>query len=421
MIFTNYMEESNIMTNETKKKACVLGAGNSAHVTAGLVASLPDWECHVYAPRKNRAELWKEGIAKGGMKVQYGSLEGNVLIQGAPVKISKYPEDVIPGCQVLIMCLPATAFEENIIDVAPYVDEGAMIGTICASNGYNWCIDYGMNKAGRDRDSYGVFALQNLPWACRYSEYGVSVEVLGTKPFMEIVARPRTRLEEIGEIMSKLIYVKCPPVHGGFIGAGLSNMTQVIHPAIMHDNFKDWDGKTPYKENPLFYQGLSEEAADNMLKVSDEIMAVKAEIEKRVPHIDLEIVHHVTDWIIRAYEKHIADKSSLRAMFASLRAYEGLTCPMIEVEGGLIPDFTHRYLTEDIPFNFTPTKGIAELCGIETPTIDKILDWGQKAINKEFIINGKLCGKDLNDTFAPQRFGFTKLEDIPEIIFHLNH
>jgi len=53
-------------------RACVMGAGNSAHVTAGLVASLPDWECHVYAPRKDRAQLWREGIARGGIRVCYG-------------------------------------------------------------------------------------------------------------------------------------------------------------------------------------------------------------------------------------------------------------------------------------------------------------------------------------------------------------
>ena len=54
-------------------RACVLGAGNSAHVTAGLIASLPDWECTVYAPRKDRAELWREGIARGGIRVGYGA------------------------------------------------------------------------------------------------------------------------------------------------------------------------------------------------------------------------------------------------------------------------------------------------------------------------------------------------------------
>ncbi len=400
-----------------KKKACVLGAGNSAHATAGLIANLTDWECHVYAPRKDRAELWRKGIERGGIEVCYGPDDGNVVIQGAPTGVSRYAKQVVPGCQILIMCLPAQAYEDNIRDVAPYVDDGAVIGTICASNGFDWCIDAAMEKVGRSPDSYGVFALQNLPWACRVIEYGERVSVMGTKPFMEIAGRPESRLKEIADTMTELIRVKCPPVSGGFIGVGLSNLCQVIHPCVMHDNFKDWDGKTPYEDEPLFYQGLSDEAADNMYKVSDEIMEIRTELEKRYPGLDLSVVYHIFEWTLRAYGKYIEDDSTLRTRFSTNKAYVGLTCPMLPAPGsGFVPDFEARYLAEDVPYNLVPVKGVAELCGIATPTIDMLLQWSQKALGKEYIVDGKLCGKDLHETFAPQRFGFTRLEDIPELL-----
>jgi len=379
------------------------------------VASLPDWECHVYAPRKDRAQLWREGIERGGIRAAYGPDDDHRVVHGVPAKVSKHPEDVIPGCEVLILCLPAQAFEENVRAAAPYVDQGAMIGTICASQGFDWCVDAGMASAGRAPDSYGVFALQNLPWACRTNDYGVEVAVLGAKTFMEITARPRDRVEEIGAVMSELIHVPCPPVPSGFLGVGLSNMTQVLHPCIMHGFFKDWDGETPYAEKPLFYQGLSDETADSMHRVSDEIAAVCEAIRARYPAADFSAVHHVWDWCTRAYGKYIEDDSTLRKRFSTNTAYYGLTCPMLEVEGGYAPNFSERYLTEDIPCNFSTIKGLALLCDVPTPTVDEILVWAQGVLGKEYMVDGKLTGRDIGETFAPQRFGFADLSDIPEL------
>jgi hypothetical protein len=291
-----------------------------------------------------------------------------------------------------------------------------MIGTICGVNGVDWCVDAAMQAVGRSVDSYGVFALQNLPWACRTDEAGMKASVLGAKPFMELVVRPESRADEVSETLSRLIRVKCPPVPGGFLGVGLSNLCQVIHPAVMHGNFKDWDGQTPFTEKPLFYQGLSDEAADNMSKISDEILALRAGIEKRVPDIDLSIVHHIYPWTLRAYGKYITDDSTLRTRFSSNKAYAGLTCPMLPgSEGGWVPDFQARYLTEDIPYNLVAMKGLALLLGVETPTIDMMVEWAQGAFGKEYLVDGQLTGKDLGESFAPQRFGFHRLEDLPEI------
>ena len=200
---------------------------------------------------------------------------------------------------------------------------------------------------------------------------------------------------------------------GGFIGVGLSNMTQVIHPCVMYDNFKDWDGKTPYETEPLFYQGMTDAAADNMQRVSDEIKKIREVLEKESPGLDLSVVHHVWDWTMRAYARYITDDSTLRSRFATNKAYVGLTCPMTPLpDGGFVPDFQARYLTEDIPCNLVPVKGIALLAGVETPTIDLLIQWAQKAIEKEYVVDGKLAGKDMNETFAPQRFGLTSLQAI---------
>ena len=399
------------------QRVCVLGAGNSAHTVAGLAARLPDWECHVFAPRKDRAELWRDGIGRGGIRVCYGADDDDLVVQGTPDKVSKYAEDVVPGCNVLILCLPAMAYDDHIRAAAKHVDDGAMIGTICAANGFDWCIDEAMGNVGRSRDSYGVFSMQNLPWACRVSDYGHSIDVMGTKPFMEITARPASRTNEISEVMHQLVRVKSPPEVGGFLGFGLSNIAQIIHPVVMYDNFHDWDGATPYPEPSSFYEAMSQEAADTMYAFSDEIAALRADLEARVPGLDLAVVRHIFPWCMRAYGKYIDNPTDLRTRFATNRAYVGLTCPTLPAPGGegFVPDFQSRYLSEDVPYNLLAVKGVAELAGVPTPTIDRVLTWAQGALGKEHLVDGKVCGRDLDRSFAPQRFGFRGLQDIPEL------
>jgi hypothetical protein len=272
-----------------------------------------------------------------------------------------------------------------------------------------------MAAVGRASDSYGVFSLQNLPWACRVADYGVAIDVMGTKPFMEITSRPIERVGEIGEVMGRLVRVPMPHEPGGFLGFGLSNIAQIIHPCVMHGNFADWDGVTPYREPPLFYEGMSQAIADSMYAVSDEIAALRAELERQVPGLDLSVVRHIFPWCLRAYAKYIDDDSTLRTRFATNRAYAGLTCPMIEVEGGFAPDFTSRYVSEDVPYNLLAVRGVAELAGVETPQIDTVLTWAQAAMDREYLVDGKVCGADLPHTFAPQRFDFSRLSDIPEL------
>jgi hypothetical protein len=88
---------------------------------------------------------------------------------------------------------------------------------------------------------------------------------------------------------------------------------------------------------------------------------------------------------------------------------------MKKIESGWIPDFSNRYFTEDIPFGLCIYKGIAEILVLETPMIDTIMNWAQKHMDKEYLVDGKLQGKDVPETNAPQRFGITCLEDLIDI------
>jgi hypothetical protein len=57
-------------------------------------------------------------------------------------------------------------------------------------------------------------------------------------------------------------------------------------------------------------------------------------------------------------------------------------------------------------------KGIADVAGVGTPYIDKVLYWAQETLGKEYVVDGKLVGKDVRETRAPLAYGLDTLEDI---------
>eukprot|EP00049_Salpingoeca_infusionum_P003307 m.65417 g.65417 ORF g.65417 m.65417 type:complete len:248 (+) comp12056_c0_seq1:1069-1812(+) len=173
--------------------------------------------------------------------------------------------------------------------------------------------------------------------------------------------------------------------------------------------FRGWDGVTPFEEPPLFYEGVDDFTADMLCNISTEIQEVKHKINEEYPDIDLSAVVHVTDWIKRAYQGQISDTTSLGSCIRTNSAYKGLTHAMKKVEGGYVPNFDYRYTSEDIPMGLVVTRGIAQLCDVPTPHLDKVLNWFEEHVPKSFLVEGKLTGTDIATTRCPQRYGYTDL------------
>ena len=101
-------------------------------------------------------------------------------------------------------------------------------------------------------------------------------------------------------------------------------------------------------------------------------------------------------------------------MLITNKGYRGLTHPTVEIdtpEGTkYMPNYKYRYFTEDIPMGLTVTRGIAQLAGVPTPHMDDVINWCQQCMDKEFLVDGKFVGKDLQSTRSPQTYGFHDLD-----------
>jgi hypothetical protein len=387
----------------------ICGGGNAAHTSAGLLSAREEHRVNVYLSIEDEAKLWQAGItSQGGLTV----LRQDGPVKGLPEKISSDPAVVIPGSQLVLLALPAFAHESVLEKIAPYLEQGTLVGALAARGSYDLCTrDVLKSKA----DSVTVFGLQTLPWACRIKHYGREVEVLGIKAMVDFATCPPEQADDLASFLSHQLGVPLSPM-GSFLSLTLAGTGQIIHPGVMFGLFSNWDGQ-PFDEAPLFYQGIDAHTAEVLQKLSDEIQALRAAFEASFPHVDLSSVRSLADWLCHSYADDIEDTSSLQTYFVTNRSYAGLKVPMRPLNGGLVPDFQARYLSEDVPFALLATRGIAELAGVPTPTMDEVITWAQERLGVEYLVDGKLSGRDVKDSRAPQRYGFQDLDSMINAMF----
>ena len=392
-------------------KVCVCGGGNGAHVIAGLAASRENTEVNVLTLFQDEAQRWSKALESSEMIIKVTNKDGSTTeVKSKPAAVSKDPSAVVPGCDIVILIVPAFAHEEYLKTVAPYIDKKTVIVGLPGQPGFEYQC---MNILGEISSQITIMSFETLPWACRITEFGLKVDVLGTKKFLA------ASMLQGKETPSK------PPLSSVQVLLGLEPALQqtkhflvilfmsysFVHIAIMYGRWKDWD-KKPLDEEPLFYQGIDEATANLLETCSKEFLNVAHGITAKHPSVDLSELLDIYNWYLTYYKEDIEDPSNLYQAIRTNKSYKGLVHPMNKENGKFVPNFKSRYLTEDIPMGMVVFKGVAEIAGIDTPMNDMLLQWGQEKIGKKYLVDGKLTGPDVKSTRCPQTFGLTTLEEV---------
>jgi hypothetical protein len=354
----------------------------------------------MYAPFADEAERMRAGVAAhDGLEVT-----GAVRAKAWPRRVSADAAQVIPASDVVVLVLPAFAHESTLREIVPFLDQGVWVGAMPARGGFDYCAAQVLAEQGRD--DVGLFGLQTLPWACRIREYGQVVHVLGVKETVDVATRPAARGEQVASLLARMLGLPIGAA-ANMLALTLANTGQLIHPGIMYGLFAGWDG-TPFSaaDVPLFYQGLdeNEQGAQTLAGLSDDVQAIRAQLE---PALDLSAARPLKVWLLRSYGDAIADPSTLRSGFVTNRAYAGLKAPVREVAPGqFVPDFSARYLAEDVPFGLAVSRAIAGLAGVETPTMDEVIAWAGARLGKDYL------GRDAGESRVPQKYGLKDLEQL---------
>mmetsp|Transcript_2217 Transcript_2217/g.6241 ORF Transcript_2217/g.6241 Transcript_2217/m.6241 type:complete len:422 (+) Transcript_2217:95-1360(+) len=395
----------------------IAGGGNASHVLLGLLGSNPKYTVRLWNVMDKEVATWKEKLAANDNQVTVFNNAGPTpeVVKGTVERVSVDPKEVVPGADLLLIAVPAFAHEAYLTGAEPFASAKMAVACMVAEGGF----DYQLRDIFGERfHSMVTFAMETLPWACRLTEYGVSAEIKGTKDKVHVAITPDSATADVLGFLNQSISVKGRPdfrPSGNYMAPTLMNINAIFHPAVVIGEFEHWDGKTPFKEVPLFYEAVKQEGAGHLIdSISDEYMAIKAAVNKTHPEVDLHTVVSVKDFFFTAYANDISDSSSLARAMNTNKGYQGLKHTMEPAPGGegLVPSWNARYLTEDIPFGLVPIKGIAQAVGVPTPAIDHIIAWCQVRMGKEYIVDGKLTGKNINETRCPQRYGFYTIDQM---------
>ena len=386
----------------------ICGGGNAAHALIPILKNNFQGKINLFLPYKNEADCFIRLIRE---KKSIIAIKGEKKLYGRPDKISRFAKEVCPDADLILLLLPAFAHESTLCQIASFLKEEAIVGAIPARSGF----EYATLKILKDyrQEKVKIFGLQTLPWACRIREYASKVEILGEKRSVGLAAFPHKITFKLANILTRLFNLKIEPLPN-MLTLSLANIGQILHPGIMYGLFKGNEGRRYRKEEiPLFYHGVTKETAQILEEMSNEILILTKEIQKKNKYIDLSNVFHVEDWLINSYRDSIQDKRSLQSCLVTNEAYRGIYAPMREIgEGYFLPDFQSRYLTEDVPYGLVVTKAIAQLAEVKTFIIDEVILMTSKWMGREYLVNRYLKGKDVKESRIPQNYGINCIEEI---------
>jgi len=395
----------------------ICGGGNGAHVYAGLASSRENTSVTVFTLFADEAQRWNDLLVAGGdfcVSVCHG---GEVTdVHSKPKLVTKVPDEAAAVADVVILSVPAFAHAQYFTALKPFLKAGAII---VGSPGVPGFVFQFAHILAEKASQFTLATFESLPWACRINEFGKKAEVLGVKDTLQIGlcvrdVKPKGDPREILQGLLGPNPVLKPA--SNVLAVPLMSTNAYLHTSIMYGRWgpqSEFDGK-PVEAAPLFYQGANDLAEKYLNGMSAEVKDIANAIQAKNPKIDMSSVISIHDWYKNTYASDITDKSTLKTCLMSNHAYRGLTHPCVAAEdgSGVLPDFKHRYLTEDIPFGLAVLRGIGEAAGVATPMIDAVLTWAQGEMGKEYLVDGHLGGKDVERTRAPQAYGFTTLDQV---------
>lgn len=330
-------------------RICICGGGGLGHVCAGVVGSREDVELSMLSGHPDR---WSDSITvTDGEGKRY---------EAAIKRVSSRPEEVIPGQDIILLCLPGFLIEKTLLDIKPYLGHAA-VGTVVSSTGFFF---FAHDILGANAK---LFGFRRVPFISRVREYGRTANLLGYKAGLTAVLE---NIEDRDAFRKELERLFATPVSllDNFLEVSLSNSNPILHTGRLYSMFCGRENKV-FDHPILFYKEWTDDASRMLIEMDAEFFELLDQLEiKSIPSL------------LDYYESDNA--SSLTRKIQSIPAFQSIPSPMKRVNGGWVADFESRYFTEDFPFGLRWIKTLADQNNVPMPFIDKVYRWGMDRIGK---------------------------------------
>eukprot|EP00397_Hematodinium_sp_SG-2012_P038470 GEMP01041852.1.p1 GENE.GEMP01041852.1~~GEMP01041852.1.p1 ORF type:complete len:416 (+),score=86.18 GEMP01041852.1:66-1313(+) len=389
---------AHVTAGGNRKKPCVItivGAGNSGLVCAGLFHGNMNGNIVVQLLTSTPEICSRHPTV---------TLPDGSVLTGYVSKISSNKEELVGNADVVLWTGPVSATKEVFESIQPYCSKNTIIATIFAQGLVHLLA---ARIFGRD---VSFVAMRNIPWLCRTTKKGCAAEIVGAKQNIQVVgmnvsdAWVMTDFEPLFQVTGadgrRQPTIELIP---DFTPIVFNPANQIIHPARYWAIFRKFAGDPlPEKPTEWLYRGMGEDAGVVLECLDEELQSIKDKYFDLTNAEGCKMVIPLRDRLLLQYGEQISDTSTLAKMVGTNKAYSMARTPMLTTEKGHAPNPNHRVVQDDIGWGLCVLLSIAErmeLQGVKTPTvmIRAMIDWHQAMMGKQFIVNGKLVGKDCSD------------------------
>lgn len=333
---------------------CICGGGNLGHTVAGYIAARQTYRVNVLT---GHPEAW-------GQQLIITDCRGNQLT-GLLSTVSNRPEDVIPGSDFVLLCLPGYAIEEELKKIRPWIQTGAKVGSVVSSTGFFFFAKQLLPA------TVALFGFQRVPFISRIDTYGHSASLLGYKKELKIAVENSTVPEALALAGTFSALLDTPIITAEhFLEVSLSNSNPLLHTSRLYNLFRDYREGVFYDHNVLFYESWTDEDSRLLVKCDEEFFRILDRLPIRPGSITP---------ILTYYE--CEDAEALTRKIRSIEAFKGLMAPMrLTEEHTYVPDFHNRYFREDFNYGLSILHQIGERVHVVCPAMTEILDWAGRFV-----------------------------------------
>jgi opine dehydrogenase len=266
-------------------------------------------------------------------------------------KVTTNLQEAVDGADIIAVCTGGTFQEKVAESLAPLLRDGQIILLIQGNTGGALVVRRALDKAGC-RAKIDIAEMDNYPMSA-WKRGPARIDPIVTKKGLQIAAFPGNRTEAVFARLGPLFptAVAAPTI----AYTGFMNANAMLHVANCVGNAGLIDRGGNYK---FYAEGVTPSVARVYEAINAERVAVAAALGAKVPDLN--------GWFEKTYgvKEKTLPEAAQKLTFNSDGPYQATGTPK---------DFTHKYISEDVPVGLVPMAAIGDAVGVATPAIDAVI------------------------------------------------
>lgn len=273
-----------------------------------------------FASKGHKVLMYTTKIDKWNKDIEVFNAEEKLLYTGTISVITNSMREAMEWSDIVFVTVPAHILKNIAKNMYTYVDKQHKIGIIPGTGGAEFAFREIIKKG------CVLFGLQRVHSVARLKEYGKSVYECGKRDCLKLSTIPSGKKDEICEIVKKLFEMPCVTV-SNYLAITLTPSNPILHTSRLYCLFKNHKLGEAYERNPMFYDEWDDETSRWLIACDRELQSLCDKIP-----LDLSGVASLKSH----YESETVEE--MTAKIRSIKAFKGLTSPMIKNKNGWIID-----------------------------------------------------------------------------------